>query len=50
MKTLALALLTALGAFAQKASTEFDQAADFGKYKTFAIRDGQLNSKNPRAE
>ncbi len=26
---------------------EFDQAADFSRYKTFAIREGQLNSKNP---
>ena len=34
-------------AFAQKVTIEFDQAADFGKYKTFAIRNGQLNSRNP---
>jgi len=34
-------------AFAQKVTVEFDQAADFGKYKTFAIRGGELNSKNP---
>jgi hypothetical protein len=47
MKTLALILLTALGAFAQKISVAYDQAADFGKYRTFAIRDGQLNSRNP---
>jgi len=26
---------------------EFDQTVDFSKYKTFAIRDGQLNSRNP---
>ena len=26
---------------------EFDRSADFSKYKTFAIRDGELNSKNP---
>jgi hypothetical protein len=31
----------------QKISIEFDQAADFTKYKTFAIRRGELNSKNP---
>jgi Domain of unknown function (DUF4136) len=42
-----LALLTAHGSFAQKISTEFDQSADFSKFKTFAIRDGQLNSRNP---
>jgi hypothetical protein len=34
-------------ACAQKITMEFDQAADFSKYKTFAIRDGQLNSRNP---
>jgi Domain of unknown function (DUF4136) len=34
-------------AFAQKITVEFDQAADFTKYKTFAIRNGQLNSRNP---
>jgi len=36
-----------LGAFAQKITVEFDQAVDFSKYKTFAIREGQLNSRNP---
>jgi hypothetical protein len=30
---------------AQKIDTEFDQAADYSKYKSFAIRDGQLNAK-----
>ena len=35
------------GARAQKITMEFDQTIDFGKYKTFAIRDGQLNSRNP---
>lgn len=40
-------LLAALAALAQKITIEFDQAADFTRYKTFAIRDGQLNSKNP---
>ena len=34
-------------AFAQKVTVEFDQAADFTKFKTFAIRNGQLNSRNP---
>jgi hypothetical protein len=34
-------------AFAQKVTTEFDDAADFSKYKTFAIRQGQLTSKDP---
>jgi hypothetical protein len=47
MAVLVLSLLGAHGAFAQKVTVEFDQAADFSKYKTFAIRDGQLNSRNP---
>ena len=47
MRVLVLMLLAALPALAQKITVEFDQAADFTKYKTFAIRDGQLNSKNP---
>jgi hypothetical protein len=47
MNRLALGLLIAFGAFAQKITVEFDQAADFTKYKTFAIRAGQLNSPNP---
>ena len=45
-----LAILTCLAiapAFAQKIETEFDQAVDFSKFKTFAIRDGRLNSRNP---
>jgi len=47
MKTLLLALVFALAAFAQKIEIESDQAVDFSKFKTFAIRDGRLNSKNP---
>jgi len=42
-----MVLLTASCVFAQKITVEFDQAVDFTHYKTFAIRDGQLNSKNP---
>ena len=42
-----LGLLFAQGARAQKFTMEFDQTIDFSKYKTFAIRDGQLNSRNP---
>jgi hypothetical protein len=41
-----VSLLAAHGALAQKVTMEFDQAADFSKYRTFAIRDGRLNSKN----
>ena len=32
---------------AQKIETEFDQAADFSKFKSFTIREGQLNAKTP---
>jgi hypothetical protein len=46
-KVILLTWLAATGAWAQKITVEFDQAADFSKYKTFAIRDGQLNSRNP---
>jgi hypothetical protein len=44
---LVLGLLAAQGARAQKITMEFDQSIDFSKYKTFAIRDGQLSSGNP---
>ncbi len=47
MKTLALSLLMAAVAWAQKIQVESDQAVDFSRFRTFAIRDGRLNSKNP---
>ena len=47
MKSLALGLLVVIGSFAQKIEIESDAAVDFLKFKTFAIRDGRLNSKNP---
>ena len=47
LAVLALGLLAAHGARAQKVTMEFDQTIDFSKYKTFAIRDGRLNSGNP---
>jgi hypothetical protein len=47
MKLLIVGLLATSGLLAQKIETEFDQSVDFSKFKTFAIRDGQLNSKNP---
>ena len=47
MKILSLILFLALGAFAQKIEIEFDQSVDFSKFKTFAVRNGRLNSKNP---
>ncbi|HEV8043039.1 MAG TPA: DUF4136 domain-containing protein [Bryobacteraceae bacterium] len=47
MRALLLIFFAAFCAFAQKVNIEFDQSVDFSKYRTFAIRDGQLNSKNP---
>ena len=47
MGILLLGLLAAHGVFAQKITVEFDRDIDFSKYKTFAIRDGQLNSRSP---
>ena len=47
MKTVALTFLLALGAFAQKIEIESDDAVDFSRFKSFAIRDGRLNSNNP---
>lgn len=49
-RALALLVLVSLasqGARAQKITMEFDQTIDFSKYKTFAIREGRLNSRNP---
>jgi hypothetical protein len=40
-----LAVVPAL--WAQKVNTEFDDAAPFSDYRTFTIRTGRLNSKNP---
>jgi hypothetical protein len=42
----ALILFSSHAACAQKVTMEFDQSIDFSKYKTFAIRESQLNSKN----
>ena len=47
MRVVLLTVLASFSALAQKVTMEFDQAADFSRYKTFAIRDGQLNSRNP---
>jgi hypothetical protein len=49
MKTLILgiALGAASLATAQKINMESDQAVDFSRFKTFAIRAAVLNSKNP---
>jgi hypothetical protein len=52
MKSVALLWPLALflfgpSAFAQKIEIESDPAVDFSKFKTFGIREGRLNSKNP---
>jgi hypothetical protein len=47
MRLVFLVPLAAACGLAQKITVEFDQTIDFTKYKTFAIRNGQLNSKNP---
>jgi hypothetical protein len=47
MKRLALTVLFALSAFAQKVEIESDQAVGFSRFKTFTIKEGRLNSKNP---
>ena len=47
MKLLILMGLAGAFAFAQKVNIEFDEAANFANFKTFAIRGGQLNSRNP---
>ena len=47
MRLLALGFLAFAAAHAQKIEIEFDQNIDFSHYRTFAIRDGKLNSKNP---
>jgi hypothetical protein len=48
MRILLVALLASTGAFAQKVSVEFDPAAMFAKYHSFAIREGEFNTRNPR--
>ena len=43
---LLLLLVSSVG-FAQKVNTEFDEAADFSTYKTFAWRQGRITSRHP---
>ncbi len=47
MVVLMASLLSGSGALAQKVTVQFDSSADFSKYKTFAIRNGTLNSRSP---
>ena len=46
MKMLALGLLAVAGALAQKIDIESDQAVNFSRFHTFAIREARLNAKN----
>jgi hypothetical protein len=39
--------LTAASLLAQNVDVEFDESVNFSAYKTFAIRDGEINSKAP---
>jgi Domain of unknown function (DUF4136) len=47
MYRVALLILCSAAAYAQKVNIEFDRAVDFSRFHTFAIRAGNLNSKNP---
>jgi len=47
MKMLVLELVIVASAAAQKIEMECDAAVNFSRFKTFAIRDGRLNSRNP---
>jgi hypothetical protein len=47
METLIPICLGTFSAAAQNVDIEFDHVANFAKYHTFAIREGQLNSRNP---
>jgi hypothetical protein len=46
-RLLVLLLLLGPAVQAQEISTEFDETVDFTKFKTFAIREGQMNSRAP---
>jgi hypothetical protein len=43
----ALSAAMATAAFAQKVTTEFDDTVDFSKFKTFAVRNGDMRSPSP---
>ena len=47
MRLLLLVILCAAAGLAQKIDTEFDKALDFSQFKTFTIRDGKINAKDP---
>ena len=45
--TFVLSVTVAGTAFAQKVTTEFDDTVDFSKFKTFAVREGQMDTTRP---
>ena len=47
MKLFSLTFLLAMLASAQKVTVEFDGSADFSRFHTFKIVNGQLNSRSP---
>ena len=47
MLILVASALFACAALAQKIDTEFDHALDFAQFRTFTIREGKINAKNP---
>ncbi len=47
MRALVLALVLVIPSWAQKIDIQSDGTVDFSRYRTFAIREGRLNSKNP---
>ncbi len=47
MRILVASAFLACTCFAQKIETEFDHALDFAQFKTFTIREGKINAKNP---
>jgi Domain of unknown function (DUF4136) len=47
MKALVLGILLIVPACAQKIDIQSDTTVDFTRFRTFTIREGRLNSKNP---
>ena len=47
MRFLLLTAACVAACWAQKIDTEFDKALDFTQFKTFAIREGKINAKDP---
>jgi hypothetical protein len=47
MKAWILAVLAMSAAFGQKITIESDDSADFSRYKTFRLMEGQIKGKNP---